>query len=189
MDLNYNDISKLKDIINVPDEKDYDYEITGTTLNPAFVNHNNNKKEVAEPNAKVIPTINTRNITTNASKTDNIIWDTEELLNKKDNNDDRKGDREEPIFEIMHRQKIGAEDVYLGLSGMDPSSNKCQEIIMKIQLPNTNIKEVSLDLKQNKIILETPKYFLDHYLPYNIKEKESTAKWIKDKNILEVIVY
>ena len=40
----------------------------------------------------------------------------------------------------MYRQKVGTEDVYLGLSGVDPSSNYCQEMLYKIELPETNLK-------------------------------------------------
>lgn len=34
----------------------------------------------------------------------------------------------------MFRQKVGAQDVYLGMSEMDPSSEKCQELLMKVRL-------------------------------------------------------
>ena len=34
----------------------------------------------------------------------------------------------------MFRQKVGSEDVYLGMSDLDPSSSKCQELLMKVTL-------------------------------------------------------
>jgi hypothetical protein len=34
--------------------------------------------------------------------------------------------------QIMFRQKVGTEDVYLGMSNLDPSSTKCQELLMKV---------------------------------------------------------
>lgn len=34
----------------------------------------------------------------------------------------------------MFRQKVGAEDVFLGMSDIDPSSTKCQELLMKVLL-------------------------------------------------------
>jgi hypothetical protein len=40
--------------------------------------------------------------------------------------------RPQPNFESLYRQKVGTEDVYLGLSNVDPSSNHCQEILYKI---------------------------------------------------------
>lgn len=33
----------------------------------------------------------------------------------------------------MFRQKVGAEDVYLGMSDIDPSSTSCQELLMKVK--------------------------------------------------------
>lgn len=40
--------------------------------------------------------------------------------------------RKQPNFESLYRQKVGTEDVFLGLSGSDPSSNCCQEVTYKI---------------------------------------------------------
>jgi len=33
----------------------------------------------------------------------------------------------------MFRQRVGAQDVYLGMSDVDPSSHKCQELLMKVK--------------------------------------------------------
>ena len=54
--------------------------------------------------------------------------------------------RPEPNFSVLYRQKVGTEDVYLGLSGVDPSSNHCQEMLYKIELPDTNLKQIQLDI-------------------------------------------
>ena len=40
----------------------------------------------------------------------------------------------------MFRQKVGTEDVYLGMSGIDPSSTKCQELLMKVYQTKTKLK-------------------------------------------------
>ena len=55
-------------------------------------------------------------------------------------------DRPEPEYEIMHKQHVGTEDVFLGLSDKDPSSNHCDCILVKVHLPNTLFKNVQLDI-------------------------------------------
>ncbi len=54
----------------------------------------------------------------------------------------------------MYRQKVGAEDVFLGMSDMDPSSFKCQELTMKIKLPKTAFKDVSLDVTEQAVCVQ-----------------------------------
>lgn len=76
--------------------------------------------------------------------------------------------------------------MFLGMSGMDPSTAKCQDLLIKIQLPGTKLKEITLDVTKQRVIIQTPNFFLNHVLPYAIKEKEANAKWISDKYVLEL---
>lgn len=65
----------------------------------------------------------------------------------------------------MFRQKVGTEDVYLGMSGMDPSSTKCQELLMKVYqsrtklkeqifLPGAKYKDVTLDVTEQVVCVQ-----------------------------------
>ena len=47
----------------------------------------------------------------------------------------------------MHKQHVGTEDVYLGLSDRDASSNHCDSLLVKVKLPKTSFKNVDLDVK------------------------------------------
>lgn len=58
--------------------------------------------------------------------------------------------------DIMMRQRVGAEDVYLGLSGKTPSTFDCDEMVIKVQLPGTVLKDIDLDLKEQRLTLSTP---------------------------------
>lgn len=40
--------------------------------------------------------------------------------------------RKRPEFDIAYKQCVGAEDVYLGMGDMDPSSNCCTHIVVKV---------------------------------------------------------
>ena len=38
-------------------------------------------------------------------------------------------------FEWLFRQEVGTEDVVLGMSGVTPASQHCQEMALRIELP------------------------------------------------------
>ena len=44
-------------------------------------------------------------------------------------------DRPAPEYEILHKQHVGTEDIYLGLSDKTPADN--DSILVKVWLPNT----------------------------------------------------
>ena len=54
--------------------------------------------------------------------------------------------RKRPEFDVMYKQSVRPEDMFLGMSGLDPSTAKCQALLMKIQLPDTKLKEITLDV-------------------------------------------
>ena len=79
-------------------------------------------------------------------------------------------------------------DVYHHLGDMDQSSDKCQNLLMKIKLPNTKLQEIQFDVTQSVCQLQTPQYFLHHILPYNVNDKEGNCKWVSDLHELHVTV-
>ncbi len=91
-----------------------------------------------------------------------------------------------PKFDVLYKQSVRPEDMFLGMSGLDPSTAKCQDLLMKVQLPDTKIKEITLDIKEQRVLLQSPKFFLNHALPYKVHEKDCRAKWISDKYVLEI---
>ena len=62
--------------------------------------------------------------------------------------------RPKPKFEVLYKQKVGTEDIYLGMSGKDVSSNSCDELVLKIILPGAHFKEIALDVKDQSIHLQ-----------------------------------
>ena len=61
--------------------------------------------------------------------------------------EERPDDRPEPKYEVMHKQHVGTEDIYLGLSDRDPSSTHCDALLVTVQLPDTKFANVQLDVK------------------------------------------
>jgi hypothetical protein len=54
-------------------------------------------------------------------------------------------------FDIAYKQRIGAEDVYLGMSGRTPSSVDCDEIVVKVYLPGAKFSELDLHVEEKTI--------------------------------------
>lgn len=46
--------------------------------------------------------------------------------------------------------------MYLGLSGKTPATFDCDEMVIKVQLPGTSLKDIDLDLKEQRLTLSTP---------------------------------
>lgn len=144
-------MSKLLGCSNTDTQLDqqtaHNYENTGSILNPNQIGTNLKKenKELAEPNFKINATFNRL-----TNKPENDIWNEKDF--KKEDNIIEDG-RKQPEYDVLFKQTVGAEDVYFGLSGKDNSSNCCDELSIKIKLPDTNIKEISIEVKQQSIHL------------------------------------
>jgi hypothetical protein len=118
------------------------------------------------------------------TKPENEIWTDKDFLEEKIVEDDRP----KPQFEILYKQSVGTEDLYLGLSGKDISSNSCDQLLVKIWLPDTQLKEIGLEVKEQSLHIQTPKFLLNHILPYKVIKDKNEAKWDKEKGLLLVTV-
>jgi len=61
-----------------------------------------------------------------------------------------------------------AEDVFLNLGMKDGSTDHCDQILVKIKLPNTALKDITLDVLEKRIICSAPKYKLNLALPHPV---------------------
>ena len=174
------DIQSLSNLLNGTENDDVDENQfysneTKSTLNPGNIN-GKEKKEIAPPNTKIEAKYNHRILT----KPKNEIWTEKDFKEEKFEEDDRP----KPKFEILYKQNVGTEDIYLGLSDKDISSNSCDQLLMKVYLPNTNLKEIGLEVKEQSVHLTTPQYLLNHILQYKVFKDKTEAKWDKNKGLL-----
>ena len=89
----------------------------------------------------------------------------------------------------MHKQHVGTEDVFLGLSDRDPSSNHCDSLLVKVCLPETKFVNVQLDVKgktKQQLVVQSPNYYLSTMLPYPVDKEKGKAKFDSDKCELSV---
>jgi aconitate hydratase len=47
-------------------------------------------------------------------------------------------------YDLQYRQKVSSEDMYLGMSGKTPSIGHADELVCKIMLPNTSLKQIEI---------------------------------------------
>lgn len=90
-------------------------------------------------------------------------------------------------YDFVYKQAVETTDTYLGMSGKDPSSTQCEQIVVNIDLPNaTSAAELDLDVKPTYLRLNSPIYKLSMYLPHKVDSDKGKAKWDKDKKALSV---
>ncbi|KAM4605726.1 dynein axonemal assembly factor 6 [Polymixia lowei] len=100
--------------------------------------------------------------------------------------DDLADPRPQPEYEIILKQNLGTEDLFLGLSRKDPSSMCCEAMLVKIKLPDTKATDVFLDVKEKFLDLRTPKYKLGLHLPHPVQSQEGKAQFYSEREELEV---
>jgi len=81
---------------------------------------------------------------------------------------------------------VGSETVYFGMDDVDPSSNSCRELVIKIQLPGQSFKDLDLDVQKQSLVVSSPDYRLATYLPHTVDHTKGNAKWLADKSILKI---
>uniref|UniRef100_A0A3B1IP25 Dynein axonemal assembly factor 6 n=1 Tax=Astyanax mexicanus TaxID=7994 RepID=A0A3B1IP25_ASTMX len=75
------------------------------------------------------------------------------------------------LYEIILQQKVGTEDLFLGMSRKDPSSMCCESMLVKVKLPDTKACDV------------TPGRL---HLPHPVHSGEGSARFITERAELEI---
>ncbi|XP_072361057.1 dynein axonemal assembly factor 6 [Scyliorhinus torazame] len=100
--------------------------------------------------------------------------------------DDIWDPRQQPEYEILFKQRVGTEDVFLGMSRKDGSTACCEDMVIKIKLPDCKPADVTLDIKERFLALRSPIYKLGLHLPHPVDSKNGKAQFITDTHMLEV---
>lgn len=94
----------------------------------------------------------------------------------------------EPEHEVMYKQYLNAEDVYLGVDfTRDNSSALCEGVVVKVKLPKiATAKELTLDVENYAMVLKSTEYYLRAHLPQKVIANKAQAKWDAEKKVLTV---
>eukprot|EP00002_Diphylleia_rotans_P008200 TRINITY_DN1793_c0_g1_i7.p1 TRINITY_DN1793_c0_g1~~TRINITY_DN1793_c0_g1_i7.p1 ORF type:complete len:172 (-),score=36.24 TRINITY_DN1793_c0_g1_i7:320-835(-) len=89
-------------------------------------------------------------------KSSGDIWDDDEVPSQAAFTEIDDG-RVKPRYEFLYRQKVGSEDLYLGLGDKDPTSASCEQLVVRIYFPDTKASEINLDVTSNYVDCRTKK--------------------------------
>ena len=184
MDFAFSDLEALNNLLNPEDDQapdPYSSIPSGSALTPGDVS--GRRKELAPPLVKVEAKVNRSGVPPAVSKPKQEIWQEEDLSRR---DAELSDDRPEPEDDLQLRQRVGPEDIFLGLSDMDPSSRHCQDLLIRVKLPGTKYKDIGLDVEKRMVKLQAPKFKLNLALPYPVLDQQGSAKWLSTLETLEV---
>ncbi|XP_077001933.1 dynein axonemal assembly factor 6 [Tamandua tetradactyla] len=115
------------------------------------------------------------------------IWKPEEVPEGAEH-DDMWDVREIPEYEIIFKQQVGTEDIFLGLTRKDSSTACCEDLVIKIKLPNTSPSEIKIDIQETILDLRTPDKKLLVTLPHPVECSSAKAFYVIETETLEVTV-
>lgn len=85
-----------------------------------------------------------------------------------------------PEYKIIYKQQVKTEDVYLQMGPKTPSTSSCEDLIIKVHLPNDKTEsaaQMQLELEERQLTLRTKSYLLHLPLPQPINPDKGHAKW------------
>eukprot|EP00455_Lapot_gusevi_P014812 TRINITY_DN17459_c0_g1_i1.p1 TRINITY_DN17459_c0_g1~~TRINITY_DN17459_c0_g1_i1.p1 ORF type:complete len:216 (+),score=23.89 TRINITY_DN17459_c0_g1_i1:65-649(+) len=182
MELSFAQLQALNDLFQRKTDEDVESEpMRHPSLNPGSFGPQSTTSATSnpDPNHKVV--VKTKSAS-------NPIWDDEEVNQSELSifEDDPSDRREEPRYEILYKQTVTTEEVYLGMGGANPSTLDCNAMVVKVFLTGCSFSEVTLDVISTRMLVRSSRYKLSLYLPYLVNEKNGNAKWDSKKQILSV---
>mmetsp|Transcript_4250 Transcript_4250/g.3571 ORF Transcript_4250/g.3571 Transcript_4250/m.3571 type:complete len:216 (+) Transcript_4250:12-659(+) len=194
MNFGTDELSGLASMLGLDNEDEPEHQF-GSALTPGTLD-GKNKDEIAKPRAKVEVIVNNRDVNGGLKEelieqekkpevrnTERDIWTNQEVNLQ---SEDMPDDRIEPEYDVLHKQNVGTEDIFLGLSEKDPSSNSSDALLVKIKLPGCKLKDIECDVKEKSIHVQSPFHVLNHFLPYNVDKENGKAQWDQKTNTLRL---
>jgi len=89
-------------------------------------------------------------------------------------------------FDFAYKQRVGSEDVFLGLSGTTPSSIHCDTLVMKVLLPGERLADIDLNVAGERVTVSSGRFKLSTYLPVKVLRNQSNAAWDAAKGTLSI---
>lgn len=113
------------------------------------------------------------------------IWDDEEVIEGSEF-DTVYDPRPQPEYDIIYKQAVTSEDMFLGMGNKNPATASCEDMVVKIELPGAKSADIELDVKSKFLDCRTPKTKLGLHLPHPVDHKIGKAQWDEDKHVLTV---
>lgn len=119
------------------------------------------------------------------TKDPKAIWDDDEIPPEEALHfiDAAKDSRARAKFDMLYKQDVNSEDVYLGTE-KTPGSCHCQSLVYKIHFPDHKHSELDVDVTKTTLTAESSRLKLALYLPQPVHAEKGTAKWDDKKKLL-----
>nr|CAH7741759.1 unnamed protein product [Callosobruchus chinensis] len=91
-----------------------------------------------------------------------------------------------PHWDITYKQQVTASDVFLQMGFKNPATASCEDMIITIDLPGENRQNIDLKILKDKVILVSPRFYLDLQLPHPVDPQRGNAKFDADSEKLIV---
>ena len=118
--------------------------------------------------------------------TSKSIWDEKELPTEDGlvNLDDKR-----PVakYEIFYKHdKVGTEDVFLGMNGKTSASFDSTHIVVKVYFPKSRMEDIDLDCTKNRVRASSKHHRMFTYLPRPVNHLKGSAAFDPKTFILSV---
>ncbi|KXJ80700.1 hypothetical protein RP20_CCG023820 [Aedes albopictus] len=97
--------------------------------------------------------------------------------------------RPAPEYKISYKQTVGTEDLFLQMSGKTPSTASCENMIVEVFLSDeigVGIHHIDLTVQAQRVLVKSPKYYLDLQLPHKVDPDKGSAAWLSEEKILKL---
>ncbi|TYZ64602.1 hypothetical protein PybrP1_008238 [[Pythium] brassicae (nom. inval.)] len=95
-------------------------------------------------------------------------------------------DEDDTKFEILYKQSVMTEDVFLGLSDKDPSFANCDAMVVRVECPRHRLEDIELDVQKHRLLLQSATLKLSLFLPHPVRHLDGNAKWDSGKQTLSI---
>ncbi|CAM9176564.1 unnamed protein product [Chrysoparadoxa australica] len=114
----------------------------------------------------------------------NDIWSSDEVRSASDTRGPET--RPSPEYDIIYKQDVTSEDVFLGTSEKTPGSQDCTHMVVKVHFPGSSMEELTLEVTKNKLTAENAELCLDTFLPLPVDDVNGKAQWDNKTEMLQV---
>eukprot|EP00758_Cryptobia_borreli_P001114 Tbor_TRINITY_DN1955_c0_g1::TRINITY_DN1955_c0_g1_i1::g.3497::m.3497 len=101
----------------------------------------------------------------------------------------RAAGRVVPVYDVLYKESIGTQDIYLGMDfERDGSSAACEGVVVAVKLPEVaRASDIDITVEAYSITIETAvHYYARIALPIRVEEGIAKAKWIAESRVLHV---
>ncbi|XP_023939145.2 dynein axonemal assembly factor 6 [Bicyclus anynana] len=164
MEFTTSNIEKLVDLLRAPEPDVLQGDDFPSTKYDITVTRENN-------NSRDLPTM----------KTPKTIEEYESLEAEEAENMGKVGfgerDRKTPVYTMNYLQSVSAEDVFLQMGPKTPSSASCENLVVRVKMPEDKKENVDLDVDTSSVTINSSRYYLKLPLPHEINPDTSKATW------------